>query len=50
MATSVKEINLKKNGEMVTPLTLLHSIYLTNGEKLFDVLNEILRNLNGTLN
>lgn len=45
----VKEANLVDNGEMVTPVCLLNSIYMQDGRKLIDVLNDILKNVDGTV-
>ena len=40
--TNVKEINLYRNGEWVTPYIVADSIKMRNGKKLIDAINEVL--------
>ena len=41
-STNVKEINLYRNGEWVTPYIVADSIKMRNGKKLIDAINEVL--------
>ena len=41
-STNVKEINLYRNGEWITPYIVADSIKMRNGKKLIDAINEVL--------